>query len=300
MRIFVTGGTGYVGSAITSALVGAGHQVTGLVRSQASAKRLQALGGRPLLGDIHDPGSYSHSLSGQDGMIHMAFDYAGDTVEADRATLETFLAAAREADGARVIVYTSGCWVVGETGDEPADEDAAIEDPAEIVAWRPAHEELALEAATDSLATAAIRPGIVYGGSGGITAGFFDSAVDKGAAEYVGGGDNRWTLVHREDLGRLYLLAVERAARGVLHGVDESPITVKEMAAAASRAAGAGGATKSIPLERAREAMGGMADALCLDQALVAPRARELGWKPQHPSFPQSAQAAYAEWKQGR
>lgn len=297
MRVFVTGGTGYIGSSVVAALTGAGHEVTGLVRSGSSSKRLQELGGQPLLGDIYDPGSYEHVLLDQEAMIHMAFDPVGDTVAADRATIETFLEAARESDADRVVVYTSGCWVLGDTGEEAADEDVSPEDPAELVAWRPEHEELVLSAASPSLATVVIRPGIVYGGRGGLTAGMFESAVEKGAAEFVGDGANRWTLVHLEDLGALYRRAVEAPASGVLHGVDESPRTVEEIATAASHAAGAGGATKGIPLEQACEEMGAMADALCLDQALASPRARALGWEAEHPPFTESASAAFAEWK---
>jgi len=296
MRVFVTGGTGYIGSAVVSALAAADHDITGLVRSGTSARKLQALGAKALLGDIHDPGSYEHVLSAHDAMIHMAFDYSGDTVQADRATIEEFLQAAAEADAPRVVVYTSGCWVLGDTGDEPAAEDASL-DPAEIVAWRPEHEELVLSAATDSLSTSVIRPGIVYGGGGGLTAAFFESAVNTGAAEYVGEGDNRWTLVHRDDLAVLYRVAIEKRAGGVLHGVDESPLTVKEIAAAASKAAGADGATRSIPVDEARQEMGGMADALCLDQALSASQSHQLGWRAERPAFPESAGAAFTEWK---
>ncbi len=132
-------------------------------------------------------------------------DYEAETVAADHAAVETLLDAARQAREG-TLVYTSGCWVLGNTGDVPADERAPTANAAELVAWRPAHERKVLDAAGDRLATAVIRPGIVYGGRGGILAGMFESAVEGGAAEFIGDGDNRWSLVHREDLAELYRL----------------------------------------------------------------------------------------------
>ncbi|MEP7177048.1 MAG: NAD-dependent epimerase/dehydratase family protein, partial [Gemmatimonadales bacterium] len=130
-----------------------------------------------------------------------------------------------------------------------------------------------------------IRPAVVYGRGGGITAGFAQSARDEGAARYVGTGKNRWPLVHVDDLADLYLLALERAPAGtLLLGTAGTPRSVRELAEAASRGAGAGGRTASTPLEEARKTMGAYADALVLDQQATSRKAEELlGWHPSRP-----------------
>lgn len=298
MRVFVTGAAGYVGSAIARAFVDAGHEVTGLHHSPGSAGRVSALGARPVQGDVADPGSYRATAEGHEAMVHVAFDY-GSPVETDLAAIDTLLGIGREEVGNRQMIYTSGCWVLGDTGERAAGEDAPVEDPAEIVAWRPAHEAQVLGSADETFVTSVVRPGMVYGGRGGLVSRFFESAETDGAAAYVGDGANRWSLVHREDLGRLYVKIAESRAGGVFHGVDGTPVRVAEAARAASEAAGAGGETRSIPLDEARKEMGPMAGALVLDQALETKRAGDVGWSPTHPSFLDSVEAAYAEWRSG-
>lgn len=298
MRVFVTGATGYIGSAVVGALARAGHDVTGLVHSPGSADVARELGADPVIGAVEDPDTYQDRAAEADALVHLAFDF-GAPVETDRAAIETLLDAARGARGERVVVYTSGCWVVGDTGDTPADEDAEL-DPPEIVAWRPDHERHVLGASgDDGVVTAVVRPGMVYGGTGGIVTGLSESADRTGAAEFVGSGENRWSLVHREDLAEAYREIVERGAEGVFHVVDASPVRVIDAARAASEAAGAGGEVRSIPLERARESLGPMADALVLDQVLSAQRVRDLGWRPERASFLDAAGGAYREYRAG-
>lgn len=297
MRVFITGGTGYVGSAIVRALVQAGHKVTGLVRSVEKEVVLRGLGAIPVRGDLKEPSTYRGIAVEHDAAIHAGFEYSEKAVEADKVAIETLLAAAKAGGGLRGVAYTSGVWVLGNTGDRPADEGASTAGAAPIVAWRPPHERLVLDAGRGNLATAVIRPGMVYGGKGGLVTQFFSSATKEGAAAYVGPGTNRWSLVHRDDLAQLYRLAIEKRARGVLHGVDGAPVTVADAARAASHAAGKGGATRSIPLEEARKQMGPMADALCLDQVVATRRSAELEWKPKHGSFLDGARAVFDEWR---
>lgn len=297
MDVFVTGGTGYVGRAVVRGLRAAGHRVRGLARSEGSAEALRELGAGAVRGALGDPSAYAGAAADHEALVHMAFDPTAP-VELDEIAVRTLLGAAADGTKPGVVVYTSGCWVLGDTGDEPADETAPL-DPADVVAWRPAHEERILSAAGASLATAVVRPGMVYGGSGGLVSGFFETAAGDGAAVHVGDGGNRWSFVHRDDLARLYVRVVEAEARGVYHGVDETPVRVADAARAASEAAGAGGEVRSRPLEEAREEMGAMADALVLDQALAGRRSRELGWRPGRPSFPEAADEAYGEWKEG-
>jgi nucleoside-diphosphate-sugar epimerase len=296
MYIFVTGATGYIGHAVVGELVALGHEVTGLVRDDAKAALVRRLGARAVIGDIADPASYREHAAEHDALVHAAFSSGPGAVAADRTTVETLIAAAR-AGRARSLVYTSGIWVLGATGDSPAFEGAPTDHPMPLVAWRPGHERLALEAGIHHLASAVIRPGIVYGGRGGLTGDYFASAEKDGAAAYVGDGTNRLPMIHVEDLARFYRRIVEHHARGVFHAVDGNAVPLAEVARAASEAAGKGGATRSIPLAQARQTLGPFADCLALDQFVESRRATELGWRPEHPNFLGEAAKAYQEWK---
>lgn len=299
MRVFITGASGYIGSAVARELVRAGHEVTGLHHREESADIVRAAGATPVRGDIADPATYAEVAAGHDVLIHLAADYE-DQMPADAAAVDTLIEAARShmiRDAH--LIYTSGCWVLGDTGGSPADEDYPVERPAEIVAWRPAHEErvLGMPGEGSDLTATVIRPGMVYGGVAGLVTPMFASAAEENAARFVGDGRNHWSMVHRNDLATLYLRVVEERASGIFHGVDGSPIRVVDVARAASEAAGAGGETRIVPVEEARASLGPVADAILLDQTLVTHRAEEVGWSPAYPSFVAGAGAAWREYR---
>jgi nucleoside-diphosphate-sugar epimerase len=294
MRVFVTGATGFIGEALVRALVQVGHKVTGLSRAEAKDAGLRALGATPLRGTLAEGKGWSAAAAEHDALVHTAFDYTSGP-DADRAALDALLEAARGGT-VKSLVFTSGVWVLGNCPGG-ADEQASTAEPLPMVAWRPVHEKRVLDAARSTLHTAVIRPGLVYGGHGSLTAGFFESATREGAARFVGDGANHVPYVHRDDLAQLYRKVLETAGAGVFHGVDGAALTVKQAAEAASRAAGAGGKTVAVPLAEARKAMGPLADALVLDQVVRAPRARALGWTPSRADFAQAAPEAFAEWK---
>jgi nucleoside-diphosphate-sugar epimerase len=202
--------------------------------------------------------------------------------------LETLIGAART-DSGRQLVYTSGTWVLGDTRGLVAFESSPVR-PARIVAWRPEHEQLVLLAADEGVTPSVVRPGLVYGGKGGLITSYFASAAESGAATFVGNGRNHFSLVYREDLAQLYRLVVEKRGWGIFHGVDGVPLVVEEVARAASEVVGAGGATRSVT------AHGLLAEALTLDQKVGTRRAGELGWKPRFPSFLEGVHSAAAEW----
>ena len=298
MRVFMTGSTGYIGSAVVKALVRKGHQVSGLVRTAEREAMLGALGGTPVRGDLKDPSTYRQAAAEHDVSVHIAlFDYGPNGIQADRRATETLLEATQGVGAPRYMLYTSGVLVLGHTGDTPVDERASTAGAVPLVAWRPAHEQLVLAAATETFTTAVIRPGFVYGGGKGIAAGYFESAVDKGAAAYVGDGKNRMALVHRDDLAELYRLLVEKRAGGMFHGVDGAAPSIAELARAASGAAGRGGATRSLPVEEARKTMGSLADALGTDQVIATRQAPAIGWATSHRPFVEAAQEMFQEWQ---
>src|SRR5687768_10229041 len=120
MRVFMTGASGYIGSAVARELVRAGHEVTGLHHREESAEVVRAAGARPVRGDIADPATYAETAAGHDVLIHLAADYK-DQEAADTAAVDTLIEAARShmiRDAH--LIYTSGCWVLGDTGGTPA------------------------------------------------------------------------------------------------------------------------------------------------------------------------------------
>lgn len=276
MNIFLTGATGYIGSAIAEALMKAGHSVTGLARSDESAGQLRLKGVTPHRGDLTSPASLASAAQALDGVIHTGTTNDG---RLDQAAIQAMLDAL--AGSGKPFVYTSGVWVLGDTGGQTADENAPLK-PAALVAWRPAVERLVLDSVQRGVRPIVIRPALVYGRGGGIPAELVNSARDSGAARYVGTGENHWPVIDVDDLADLYLRAFEQAAAGtLLHAADSSAHRVKEVAEAASAGAGKDGRTESWPLEQARRTLGAYADALVLDQRVSSKKATSLlGWKP--------------------
>lgn len=294
MRVFVTGPTGYIGSALVRALVAAGHEVTGLCRTAERERSLTALGGKPLRGDYKDLRSFLAKALEHDAFVHAAMEYSPEGKSRGGENVLALIEAAKGTGRPRSIVFTSGVWVLGDTRGL-TDEAAPADHPAAAVTWRVPQESAVLAAGDDRVATAVLRPGIVYGRKGGFVTQWFTAAQQDGVVTYVGDGKNHWSFIHADDLAALYRVLLERQARGVFHGVDEKPTLLATAARLASEAAGRG-ATRSMALEAARKTMGPTADALVLDQQVLATRARELGWKPGHASFAEGVKAAYREF----
>ena len=296
MRIFLTGGTGYFGSAVLEALVRGGHHVDALVRNSERAALVQSRGATPLLGDLSQPATYADAIAVADGAIHAAVDYSRRGPAVDATVLGALLrpAGARE----RFVIYTSGLWVVGNQT-SPADETVAP-NPAAVVSWRPAHEQRVLDAASGTLRTAIIRPGIVYGGSRGIVSDLFKDAAN-GLVRVIGSGDNRWPLVYDRDLGELYLrVAINREASGIFHANDEGDERVNDLVSAIAEQVALRPSVRRVPLEEARKKMGPLADALALDQVIRSPRARALGWSPSLHSVSGNVARLFEEWRRGK
>jgi nucleoside-diphosphate-sugar epimerase len=280
MRVFLTGATGYVGSAVLDAFVRGGHQVTGLGRDREKAEMLQARGAEAIVGELSAPDAWLDAVRASDAVVHAARDHSPRGPELDRIAVEALLAAMREVSDrvSRAFVYTSGVWVLGKTGD-PADERAAL-NPAAVVAWRPAHEELVLRAAGSGVRTVVVRPGIVYGGQRGLVSEFLKDALN-GLIRVVGPGRNSWPCVYDRDLAELYLLLVQSPdASGVFHANDEADERVNDIVEAIAGHLSQRPDVRHVPMAEARRKMGPVADAYALDQRVRSPRARALGWAP--------------------
>src|SRR5215207_3035263 len=190
MKVFLTGATGYIGSAVAERLRAAGHELSALARSDVSAAKLASAGITAVLGDFADPKSVGSAAQAADAVISLATTY-DPTI--DGPAIDAILDAL--AGSNKPFIYTSGIWSHGDTGGKVVDETSPP-NPAELVRWRQAVEDAVLQAARRRIRSIVIRPAIVYGRGGGIPAGFVESAQNAGAARYVGTGENRWPFVH--------------------------------------------------------------------------------------------------------
>src|SRR3954471_8705658 len=180
MRIFLTGASGYIGSAVAERLRAAGHQLTALARSDTSAAKLQSGGVQPVRADFSDPRRVAQAAGAAEGVISLATTYDPSI---DGPAIDAILEAL--AGSNKPFIYTSGIWSHGDTGGKVVDE-TSLPQPASLVAWRQAVEDRVLAAARRGIRTTVIRPAIVYGRGGGIPAGFTESARQEGAARYIG------------------------------------------------------------------------------------------------------------------
>jgi nucleoside-diphosphate-sugar epimerase len=272
MNLFLTGGTGYIGSVVVEKLRAAGHTVSGLARSEKSEAKLTKLGAEPVRGTIRDTAVITEAARKSDGVMHMAMEFAPDTPEVDRGVVDAVLAGI--GNSGRPFIYTSGIWVIGDTRGKIVDESTPV-NPIPMVAWRPANEQAVLQA--KGARTVVIRPAMVYGRGAGFAYELLKPKED-GAVRYVGTGDNRWPWVHVDDLADLYLLALSAPAGSIYFAATES-ISVKQAAEAF------GAPTESVPVDQARGRLGPLVDALILDQKISSDKAvKELGWKPRQAS----------------
>ncbi len=297
MRVFLTGGTGYVGSAVLDALLRAGHRVTAIVRDPEKAARLTARRATAVVADLGNPKTFASAIEGSEAVIHTAYEASARGVDKDRDAIETLLAslAPSTAKIRPSFIYTSSVWVLGNTT-KPADEDMSI-DPIAHAAWRPAHEQRVLEAGQDGIRTVVVRPGIVYGGSRGILSDLLKDALN-GMMRVIGPGKNRWPTIYDRDLGDLYLRLLQAPdAAGVFHANDETDERVNEIVEAIADHLSQRPDIRHMPMPEARRKLGTYADALALDQRVRSPRAKALGWAPTLSSITANVPRLFEEFR---
>jgi nucleoside-diphosphate-sugar epimerase len=275
MRVLVTGATGYIGSAVVEELANHAHHVLAFLRE---GKKIPTRANvETIYGDVRDAESLSAAVRRSEAVIHTAASMGPDMPQVDQSAVDVILKAA--AEGKQRVVYTSGIWVLGNTGSKAADENTQL-NPVPLVAWRVKHEEQVI-AAAKLFPTTVIRPAMVYGRGRGVPAMFFQTVSEKGAVTVVGNGENRWPMVHVDDLAVLYRFILEKPDAGaVIHGATGETLKVKQMGEAAAKGAGVPGNVNYWPVDQARGVLGPFADALALDQDVISIVASKLGWNP--------------------
>ncbi|MCU6796532.1 SDR family oxidoreductase [Paenibacillus sp. WQ 127069] len=232
MRVFVTGATGFIGSAIVRELIDAGHEVLGLARSDEAAASLAAVGAAVHRGGLDDLDSLRRGADAADGVIHTAFIHNFSAIAAagktDRLAIEAFGAVLANSGRPLVVTSAIGLLTPGRLGTE---EDAA--DSNSAGSHRVASEAAALSMVSQGVRVSVVRlPPSVHGdGDHGFVPALINAARRSGFSAYVGDGANRWSAVHRLDAARLYRLALETAPTGtVLHAIGEEGVPIRDIA----------------------------------------------------------------------
>ena len=289
MRVFVTGATGWIGSAVVPELIHAGHQVVGLARSNASAEALGAAGAETVRGSLDDLDLLEATAAGSDGVAHLAFKheeaFSGDfpaAVDADRRAIEAIGAALRGSD--RPLVIASG--FAGHAAGAPVTEQDAPEADS-TAGGRVLNEQAVLALAASGVRSASLRlsPTVHGDGDTGFLAMLVAIARQKGVAGFIGDGLNHWPAVHRLDAARLFRLAVESAPAGsVVHGAAEEGVPMRTIAEAIARHLDV--PAQSVSAEDAGEHFGWLAPFVAFDILAESALTRErLGWEPTHPGL---------------
>jgi nucleoside-diphosphate-sugar epimerase len=275
VHVFITGATGWVGSAVVKELIGAGHRVTGLVRSESKAAALAATGATVLHGTLDDLDTLRGAAAGADAVIHTAFNHDfskfADNSEQDRRAIETLGSALEGSD--RPLLVTSGVARLA-SGRVATEMDMPVPHPS-----MPRKSEAtaqALAARGVHVATVRLAPSVHGLGDHGFIPILIRIARETGVSAYIGEGLNRWPGVHVQDAARLYRLALEHGVtERAYHAIADEGVAFKEIAEVIGRRLG-------VPVEsRTREHFGWFADFAGADMPASSKHTRDvLGWEP--------------------
>jgi nucleoside-diphosphate-sugar epimerase len=286
MRVFVTGATGFVGSAVVRELIAAGHQVLGLVRSDASAKALAATGAQAHRGSLDDLDTLRSGAAAADVVIHTAFNHDfskfKENCENDRRVIEVLGDTVMGTGGPLIVTSAIGILPQGEL----------LTEDKMPVAGAAAHPRAATEEAADAVASQGVRvsvvrlPPSVHGdGDHGFVPMLIGIAREKGVSVYPGDGSNRWPAVHRLDAARLYRLILEKDAEGAsYHAMAEEGVPFRDIATVIGRRLNVPVVGKSP--EEAAKHFGWFTHFASMDVPSSSERTRQsLGWQPQEPGL---------------
>ncbi|WP_328902154.1 SDR family oxidoreductase [Streptomyces sp. NBC_00441] len=294
MRVFITGASGWIGSAVVPELIGAGHQVVGLARSDASAEALAAAGAEVRRGSLDDLDVLREAAADADGVLHLAFkhdiafsgDFQGAT-DADRKAIDAFGDAL--SDSGKPFVIASGLLGLapGRIASEEDGRSAAPDAPAGGPGGRQDNARATIALASRDVRSSVVRlPPTVHGdGDQGFVASLVATARARGVSGYVGDGSQRWPAAHREDAAHLFRLALEQAPAGsTLHAAAEEGVVLRSVAETIGRHLGV--PTASVAPADAAGRFGWLAGMVSLDSPASSALTRErFGWKPTGPGL---------------
>jgi len=280
MRVFVTGATGFIGTALIPELINAGHKVIGLARSEAGAKSLAATGAQVHRGDLEDLESLCSGAAMSDGVIHLAFNHDFskymDNCQADRRAIEALGSVLVGSD--RPLVVTSGTAVAFVPGRVATEDDPPV--PSSVMP-RSASEEATTEMVSRGVRATAMRlPQVHDRLKQGLITPLIEIARAKGVSAYVGDGRNRWPAAHLIDTARLYRLALEKGVAGErFNAVAEEGVPLRDIAEAVGRRINVPVVSKTA--EEAPEHFGWLAFFVGNDAPASSAKTQErLGWRP--------------------
>ncbi|RFZ81734.1 SDR family oxidoreductase [Mucilaginibacter terrenus] len=286
MRVFVTGASGFVGSAVVQELIAAGHQVLGLARSDASAQALIAAGADAHRGDIDDLESLKQGAAQCDGVIHTAFNHDFSKYKANcEADRHIIIAMGSVLEGSqRPLIVTSGTALVAGNGIATEDSKPAV--TSDIIPRLASDEAAAVVAARGvNVSVVRLSPSVHGDGDHGFVPTLINIAREKGIVAYVNEGANRWPAVHRLDAARLYRLALEKgAANAIYHGAAEEGVPMREIAEVISKHLNVP-AVSQTPEEAAAH-FDWIAHFVAIDNPTSFQKTKHtLGWEPTHVSL---------------
>ena len=283
MRVFVTGATGFIGTAVARELIDAGHQVLGLARSDAAAKSLVAAGADVQRGSLDDLESLRSGAAAADGVIHTAFihDFSnyGPAAEADRRAIEILGGALAGSD--RPLIVTSGTLLAQRQGSLATEEDA----PNPSFPRKSEEAAFALGARGVRASVLRLPPSVHGGGDHGFVPRLISIAREKGISAFIGDGLNRWPAVHQLDAAHLYRLALEKGSFVArYHGVADEGVPTREIAEVIGRQLNVPVVSKSR--EEAADHFGWIAMFFAMDGPASSAQTQErLGWRPVEPGL---------------
>jgi nucleoside-diphosphate-sugar epimerase len=286
MRVFITGATGFIGSAVVKELIAAGHQVTGVYRSDEKAAALAAAGAEVYRGSIDDPDSLKDGAARSDGIIHLAFNHDfsqfAANCETDRRVIKALGSVL--AGSGRPLIVTSGTAIAKVPPGQPATEDAPSVTSNDFP--RAASEEATAEVAANGVNTSVVRlPQVHDPERQGLISPWIAIARENGMIAYIGEGRNRWPAAHISDVARLYRLAIEKSEPGAIYNaVGEEGVPARDIAETIARRLKL--PVKSVPMEEAGGYFGWLAHLAARDMPASSEQTqKKLGWRPTGPGL---------------
>jgi nucleoside-diphosphate-sugar epimerase len=298
MRVFITGASGHIASAVIPELIRSGHQVVGLARSDESAAKVEAFGAEALRGDLADTEGLSAAAGAADGVIHLGFDHGmmrtgewAAAIEKDTAAIHALATPLIGTDKALVTTGGTLMLAMGGINDRPGTELDVIPGGPRVDS-----ENYVIGLADQGVRSAVIRLAPMVHSDldkHGFTSVLIDCARENGFAAYIGDGANRWPAADTYDVGTLYRLAIERAPAGSrFHGVGDDGIPFKTIAE--TIASQLGTEARSVTPEEAAQYLTFLADFAQLDNPVSTTFTREtLGWEPTHPGWVEDVKSGH-------